>query len=103
MAIFAAEAKAQGSGESLPNLEAPVEPLRPEVTESLVLTELAAHNEQRRSALHNYNVLRTYRVVDLKGNVHAEEAGRDGISGAGTKRRSRSLPSLAQDWSEIWR
>jgi hypothetical protein len=46
MAIFAAEAKAQGSGESLPNLEAPVEPLRPEVAESLVLTELAAHNER---------------------------------------------------------
>ena len=76
MALVAAEAKAQNSGESLPNLEAPVEPLRPKVTENLVLTELAAHNEQRRSALHNYNVLRTYQVSDLKGKVHAEEVGR---------------------------
>jgi len=76
MAIVAAEAKAQGSGESLPNLEAPLEPLRPKVTENLVLTELAVHNEQRTSALHNYNVLRTYQVIDLKGKVHAEEVGR---------------------------
>ena len=76
MAIFAAEAKVQGSGESLPNLEAAVELLGPEVAESLVLTELAAHNVQRRSALHNYNVLRTYQVIDLKGKVHAEEVGR---------------------------
>src|SRR5580700_5521456 len=76
MAIFSAEAKAQGSDESLPTLEAQVEPLRPKVTESLVLSELAAHNEQRRSTLHNYNVLRTYQVIDLKGKMHAEEVGR---------------------------
>ena len=76
MAMFAVEAEAQASGEGLPNLEAPVEPLRPGVTESRVLTELAAHNEQRRSALHDYSVLRTYQVIDLKGKIHAEEVGR---------------------------
>jgi hypothetical protein len=76
IAMFAAEAKAQTSGESLPNLEARVEPLRPGVTESQVLVELAAHNEKRKAALHDYTVLRTYQVVDLKGKVHAEEIGR---------------------------
>jgi hypothetical protein len=76
MAMFAVEAKAQTSGETLPNLEAPLEPLRPGVTESQVLAALAVHNEQRRSALHDYSVLRTYQVIDLKGKVHAEEIGR---------------------------
>jgi hypothetical protein len=76
MAMFAAEAKAQTSGEGLPNLEARVEPLRPGVTESQVLAELAIHNEERKAALHDYTVLRTYGVVDLKGKVHAEEIGR---------------------------
>jgi len=76
IAMFAAEAKAQATGEGLPNLEARVEPLRPGVTESQVLAELAAHNEERRTALHNYTVQRTYQVVDLKGKVHAEETGR---------------------------
>jgi len=76
VAMFAVEAKAQSSGEYLPNLEAHVEPLRPGVTESQVLAELAAHNEERKAALHDYTVLRTYQVVDLKGKVHAEEIGR---------------------------
>ena len=76
VAMFAAEAKAQTSGEGLPNLEARVEPLRPGVTESQVFAELAAHNEERKAALHDYTVLRTYQVVDLKGKVHAEELGR---------------------------
>jgi hypothetical protein len=76
IAMFAAEAKAQTSGESLPNLEVRVEPLRPGVTESQVLVELAAHNEKRKAALHDYTVLRTYQVLDLKGKVHAEEIGR---------------------------
>jgi hypothetical protein len=74
--MFTAEAKAQTSGEVLSNLEARVEPLRPGVTESQVLAELAARNEERRVALHDYTVLRTYQVVDLKGKVHAEEIGR---------------------------
>ena len=76
IATFAAEAKAQTSGEGLPNLESRVEPLGPGVTESRVLAELATHNEQRRTALHDYTVLRAYQVVDLKGKVHAEEIGR---------------------------
>jgi len=75
-AIFAVEAKAQISSEGLPNLETRVEPLRPGVTESQVLAELAAHNQERKAALHDYTVLRTYQVVDLKGKVHAEEIGR---------------------------
>ena len=75
-AMFGAEAKAQTSGESLSNLEAQVEPLRPGVTESQVFAELATHNEERRTALHDYTVLRTYQVVDLRGKVHAEEIGR---------------------------
>ena len=76
VAMFAAEAKAQTSGEGLPNLEARVESLRPGVTESQVLAELAAHNEERKAALHDYAVLRTYQVIDLRGKVHAEEIGR---------------------------
>ncbi len=76
IAMFAIKANAQTRGEGLANLEAPVEPLRPGVTESQVLAELAAHNEERRSALHDYTVLRTYQVIDLKGKVHAEEIGR---------------------------
>ena len=76
VAMFAVEAKAQTSGEGLPNLEARVEALRPGVTESQVLAELAAHNEARKAALHDYTVLRTYQVIDLKGKVHAEEIGR---------------------------
>jgi hypothetical protein len=76
IAMSATEAKAQISGEVLPNLEAHVEPLSTGVTESQVLTELAARNEERRAALHDYTVQRTYQVVDLKGKVHAEEIGR---------------------------
>ena len=76
VAMFAAEAKAQTSGEGLPNLEARIEPLRPGVTESQMLAELAAHNEERKAALHDYTVRRTYQVIDLKGKVHAEEIGR---------------------------
>ena len=102
MVMFAVQANAQTSGKGLPNLESPVEPLEPGVTESRVLAELAAHNAQRRSALHDYSVLRTYQVIDLKGKVHAEEVGRMEFLRR-TRRRSRSLPSLAQARSEIWR
>jgi hypothetical protein len=76
VAAFAVEAKAQTGGEGLTNLEARVEPLRPGVTERQVLAELAAHSERRRDALHDYTVLRTYQVVDIRGKVHAEEIGR---------------------------
>ena len=76
IAIFAVGAKAQTSGEGLPNLESPVRPLTPGVNESRVFAELATHNEHRRTALHDYSVLRTYQVIDLSGKVHAEEVGR---------------------------
>jgi len=49
--------------------------LRPGITESQLLAELAAHNEHRK-ALCTSNRPETYQVVDLKGNVHAEEVGR---------------------------
>ena len=75
-AMLAVEAKAQSSVEYLPNLEAHVESLRPGVTGGQVLADLAAHNEERKAALHDYTVLRTYQVVDLKGKLHAEEIGR---------------------------
>jgi hypothetical protein len=76
MVMLAAEVSAQAGEEELPQLSAVVEPLRPGVTESQVFAELAAHNERRRAALHDYSVLRTYQVLDLKGKVHAEEVGR---------------------------
>jgi hypothetical protein len=81
VAMFAAEAKPQTTGEGLPmlglpKLEARIEPLKPGVTGSQVLAELAAHNEERKAALHDYTVRRTYQVVDLNGKVHAEEVGR---------------------------
>ena len=75
IAMLATEANAQAAEEELPQLSGVIEPLRPRVTESQVFAELAAHNEQRRSALHDYSVLRTYQVIDLKGKVHAEEVG----------------------------
>jgi hypothetical protein len=76
IAMLVTEANAQAAEEELPQLSTVIEPLRPGVTESQVFAELAAHNERRRSALHDYRVLRTYQVIDLKGKVHAEEVGR---------------------------
>ena len=75
IALLATVGNAQVAEEELPQLSTVIEPLRPGVTESQVFVELAAHNEQRRSALHDYSVLRTYQVIDLKGKVHAEEVG----------------------------
>src|SRR6202162_1474132 len=75
IAMLATEASAQAAEEEPPQLSTVIQPLRPGVTESQVFAELAAHNEQRRSALHDYSVLRTYQVIDLKGKVHAEEVG----------------------------
>jgi hypothetical protein len=80
-AMFESEANAQTRGEALskvgPHLdEASIEPLRPGMTDSQVLAALATHNQERKAALHDYTVLRTYQVVDLKGKVHAEEIGR---------------------------
>jgi hypothetical protein len=74
-ALGVSKAKAQEQEEGA-QASAVIEPLRPGVTESQVLTELAAHNEQRKAALRDYTSHRTYQVVDLKGKVHAEEVGR---------------------------
>jgi hypothetical protein len=76
IAMLATGADAQAAEKELPKLSALIGPLRSGVTESQVFAELAAHNEQRRSALHDYSVQRTYQVIDLKGKVHAEEVGR---------------------------
>jgi hypothetical protein len=76
MTMFTAEAEAQALEESLPHPSAVVEPLRPGVTEDEVFAELAARNQQRTAALHDYTALRTYQVVDVAGKVHAEEIGR---------------------------
>ena len=76
IAMLATEANAQATEGELPQVSTVVEPLRPGVTEGQVFAELAAHNERRKSALHDYRVLRTYQVIDLKGKVHAEEVGR---------------------------
>ncbi len=76
MAMLATEASAQAAEAELPQLSSVTDPLRPGITENQVFAKLAEHNEQRRSGLRNYNVLRTYQVIDLNGKVHAEEVGR---------------------------
>ncbi|HZW92795.1 MAG TPA: hypothetical protein VFF64_07570 [Candidatus Eremiobacteraceae bacterium] len=73
--IFAVEAKGLGNSDSQPELSTPLEPLRPGVAEGQLFDELDVHNQLRKAALLDYTVLRTYRVVDLKGKVHAEEVG----------------------------
>jgi hypothetical protein len=73
--MFAVEAKGQGNSDSQPELSTPLEPLRPGVAEGRLFDELEVHNQLRKAALLDYTVLRTYRVVDLKGKVHAEEVG----------------------------
>lgn len=76
ISMIATHAHAQAAEGETRQLLTVIEPLRSGVTESQVFAELAAHNEQRRSALHDYSVVRTYQVIDLKGKVHAEEVGR---------------------------
>jgi len=71
--VFAEEQPAHGSG---PALATPLEPSRSGATADQVGRELLTHNEQRKKALAEYASLRTYRVIDLKGKVHAEEIGR---------------------------
>jgi len=75
LTMFPVDAKAQAIEDSLPQLSAAVEPLRPGITEHRVFTELATHNQRRAAALRDYSDLRTYQVVDLAGKVHAEEIG----------------------------
>jgi hypothetical protein len=74
--LLAPEANALDAEDDLPLLSTVVEPLTPGVTENQVLAELAAHNDQRRTALYENSVLRTYQIIDLKGKVHAKKIGR---------------------------
>jgi hypothetical protein len=75
MTMSAAEAKGQSNSDSQPELSTPLEPLRRGIAEGQLFDELDVHNQLRKTALLDYTVLRTYRVVDLKGKVHAEEVG----------------------------
>jgi hypothetical protein len=75
MTMFAAEAKGQSNSDRQAELSTPLEPLRPGIAEGQLFDELDVHNQLRKTALLDYTVLRTYRVVDLKGKVHAEEVG----------------------------
>jgi hypothetical protein len=75
MTMFAVAAKGQSYSDSQPELSTPLEPLRPGVGEAQLFDELDVHNQVRKTALLDYTVLRTYRVVDLKGKVHAVEVG----------------------------
>lgn len=76
LTIFIMKARAQSTVESQAEITTPLEPLRPGVSGDQLLEELTAHNDLRKSELRDYVALRTYRVVDLKGKVHAEESGR---------------------------
>lgn len=74
--MFAWEANAQSQDRNEAELTAPLQPLRPGISESQIFAELNAHNEARKAALVDYASTRTYQVLDLKGKVHAEEIGR---------------------------
>jgi hypothetical protein len=75
MTTFAVGANAQVDQQGQPELTAPLEPLRPGITETHIFDELLAHNALRSATLQDYIAIRTYQVVDLKGKVHAEEVG----------------------------
>jgi hypothetical protein len=76
MTTFAVAAHAQVNQLGQTDLTAPLEPLRPDLTEIQIFDELLAHNAFRVATLLNYTAFRTYQVIDLKGKVHAEVAGR---------------------------
>jgi hypothetical protein len=76
MTSFAVSANAQLDPQGQAELTAPLEPWRPLITETHIFDELLARNAVRSATLLDYTAMRTYRVVDLKGKVHAEEAGR---------------------------
>lgn len=75
MTAFAVSAQAQLNQQGQTELTNPLEPLRPGITATHIFDELLAHNALRTATLVNYTAFRTYQVVDLKGKVHAEEAG----------------------------
>lgn len=73
---FATAANAQLNERGGSELTTPLEPLRPGITAIQIFDEMLARNAFRASTLVNYIAFRTYQVVDLQGNVHAEETGR---------------------------
>ena len=89
--VLMVEAKAQSDLENQTELTAPLEPLRPGVTESQLFAELDAHNELRKSGLHDYTARRTYQVVDLKGKVHAQGDRADGTPRTGQENIRRHI------------
>jgi hypothetical protein len=102
IATLATGANAQTAEGELPRLSEALEPLSPGVTENQVFAELASHNDQRKTALHDHSVLRTYEVLDLKGKVPTRRKSDAWSFSSQTKRLSRLLPNLAQAWSEVW-
>ena len=76
LTVFIVQARAESAPEYQSEVTAPLEPVRPGVSADRVLAELDVHNELRKSSLRDYTATRTYRLVDPKGKVHAEEVGR---------------------------
>lgn len=76
LTVFIVEARAESAPEYQSEVTAPLEPVRSGVSADQLLAELDVHNELRKSGLRDYTVLRTYRLADSKGKVHAEEIGR---------------------------
>src|ERR1700733_5645219 len=90
MTTFAVGAHAQVNQLGQTELTAPLEPLRPGLTEIQIFDELLAHNALRAATLLNYTAFRTYQVVDLKGKGHAREGiGRGSSSGTQCPHRQR--------------
>ncbi|HEV2728988.1 MAG TPA: hypothetical protein VGV15_03065 [Terriglobales bacterium] len=76
LTVFIMEARAQSAQEDYSELTVALEPVRLGVSADRLLAELDAHNELRKSLLRDYTVLRTYRLANSKGKVHAAEIGR---------------------------
>jgi hypothetical protein len=74
--LATASLSAQVAEANRTDLTAPLEPLRPEVNENRIVLEMVARNALRSANLADYSDMRTYRVADLNGKVHAEEVGR---------------------------
>jgi hypothetical protein len=73
MTTFAVGTRTQLNGHL--QLTSPLEPLRQGVTASEIFDEMIAHEALRSESLLDYSARRTYQVVDLRGNVDAEEVG----------------------------
>jgi len=76
LTVLMVEARAQSAAEYQSDVATQLEPVRPAISADQLLAELDSHNELRKSALRDYSVVRTYRLADAKGKVHAEEVGR---------------------------